>query len=586
MSQPTAQNALTEDSYERLVAERDQLRAELERAKATHARLVESYRALRTELELLKRRLFVAKAERIDSTQLEMEFMQKAAALDALKAQLPDLPGDMDTTRPEGPPSRKPRPKPSGRRDVGQLDLPEERLVVADEVMEQLVEAGKATRTGFEESAKLAWQRGGMRRLVVARITYGAPNDHGEVEREVAAVPPELVGRCLAAPSLLAQVAVDKFCDGLPYYRIEDRFAREGVRLDRGTLCRWVDAVAVGLTPIALAMKRDAIARAFCIATDATGINIQPEREPKGPRRPCRKGTFFTMVADDDHILFEYMERETSKNVSAMLKGFDGYCQMDAKAVYDAMIRERTASPECPEGGAEVGCWAHARRKFWEAAICKDTAGLEGLFRIRRLFQMEATWSDRPPVDRHRLRLEQMKPELDDFFTWASERYEELQSVRGLARTAFGYVVRQKVALSAFLADGRLKLDNTRAERAIRPMRVGQKAWLFCGSDDHAAHAAVLFSLIASARLHRLDPNAYVRDLVRVTPHWPEDRYLELAPLHWAATRQLLDPAQLAAEFGPLAIPEPRVLPAPKRQIRLAVHPSDAENSAAEQAPA
>lgn len=577
---------MTEDSYERLVAERDQLRAELERAKATHARLVESYRALRTELELLKRRLFVAKAERIDSTQLEMEFMQKAAALDALKAQLPDLPGDMDTTRPEGPPSRKPRPKPSGRRDVGQLDLPEERLVVADEVMEQLVEAGKATRTGFEESAKLAWQRGGMRRLVVARITYGAPNDHGEVEREVAAVPPELVGRCLAAPSLLAQVAVDKFCDGLPYYRIEDRFAREGVRLDRGTLCRWVDAVAVGLTPIALAMKRDAIARAFCIATDATGINIQPEREPKGPRRPCRKGTFFTMVADDDHILFEYMERETSKNVSAMLKGFDGYCQMDAKAVYDAMIRERTASPECPEGGAEVGCWAHARRKFWEAAICKDTAGLEGLFRIRRLFQMEATWSDRPPVDRHRLRLEQMKPELDDFFTWASERYEELQSVRGLARTAFGYVVRQKVALSAFLADGRLKLDNTRAERAIRPMRVGQKAWLFCGSDDHAAHAAVLFSLIASARLHRLDPNAYVRDLVRVTPHWPEDRYLELAPLHWAATRQLLDPAQLAAEFGPLAIPEPRVLPAPKRQIRLAVHPSDAENSAAEQAPA
>jgi hypothetical protein len=288
-------------------------------------------------------------------------------------------------------------------------------------------------------------------------------------------------------------------------------------------------------------------------------------------------------VADDDHILFEHMERETSKNVSAMLEGFGGYCQMDAKAVYDALVRERTASPECPEGGAEVGCWAHARRKFWEAALCKDPGGLEGLFRIRRLFQMDATWKDRPPIDRHRLRLEHMKPELDDLFRWASERYDELKAVRGLARSAFGYVVRQKAALTAFLADGRLKLDNTRAERAIRPMRVGQKAWLFCGSDDHAGHAAVLFTLIASARLHRLDPNAYVRDLIRVMPHWPEDRYLELAPLHWTATRQHLDEAQLAAELGPLAVPEPRVLPAPARQIRLATRHRDATSNATEQ---
>ena len=106
-------------------------------------------------------------------------------------------------------------------------------------------------------------------------------------------------------------------------------------------------------------MKRDAIATAFCIATDATGICIQPVHEPKGPRKPCKKGTFFTMVADADHVLFEYMERETSDGVRKMLAGFDGYLQADAKSVYDALLNERSASPKPLDGGPEVGCWSH-----------------------------------------------------------------------------------------------------------------------------------------------------------------------------------------------------------------------------------
>jgi hypothetical protein len=307
-------------------------------------------------------------------------------------------------------------------------------------------------------------------------------------------------------------------------------------------------------------MKQDAIKSAFCIATDATGICIQPVREPKAPRRACRKGTFFTLVADRDHILFEYMERETSDGVSKMLKGFKGYVQADAKSVYDAFYAIRTAQDDSLLGGPEVGCWAHARRKFWEAAVCKDTGGLEGLFRIRRLFTLDATWRDKPPIERARLRHEHLEPELVSFFVWATAEYERLKEIRGLARSAFGYVVRQRAALSAFLADGRLKLDNNRAERALRPMRVGQKAWLFCGSDDHAISATKLFSLVASARLHHLDPEAYLRDMIRVKPHWPDDRLLELAPKHWAATRERLSPVQLDAEYGPLDVPERETL--------------------------
>lgn len=553
--------------YARVVAERDALQKELQRAKAAHAKLLENYRALQTELELSKRRLFVAKAERVDTAQLELEFVKLSAKLAALEAELPggepSVPPTLNTDRPAGPTPSRPRPKPLGRRDLDLLDLPEERVVITDDAMEALVEAGKATRTGFEESSKLAWQRGGQRRLVIARVTYGAKNVHGEIEREVAAVPPELLPRCLAAPSLLAQVVVDKFCDGLPLNRIEERFGREGVGIDRGTLSRWVDGVAKGLGPVVDAMMKDALANAFCIATDATGLSIQPVRDPKAPRRPCRKGTFFTLVADADHVLFKYMERETSSAVSAMLKGFKGYVQADAKAVYDAFFNAQKDAKDAPEAGPEVGCWAHARRKFWEAASCKDPGGLEGLYRIRRLFQLDDTWKDRPPADRHKLRLERLKPELDAFFVWATAEYRRLQSVRGKARSAFGYAVRQQSALSAFLADGRLKLDNNGAERALRPTRVGQKAWLFVGSDDHAASAAILFSLIASARLHRLDPVAYVRDLIRVTPHWPEDRYLELAPLYWTTTRALLDGRQLAAECGTLDVPPARALRAP-----------------------
>lgn len=547
--------------YGELVAERDALRAEIATVKAAHRRLSEAYRAAVTELELLKRRLFVAKAERTDTGQLELDFAKKAAELDALKAALPERESSdapQDTRRPAGRDPKAPRPPSTGRRDVRELDMPEERVLIPDPVFEALVAEGKARVSGcFEESYSLAWKRGGMRRLVVARVEYATTDRHGVREREVAPVPETLVPRSLAAPSLLAHVVTDKYCDGLPLYRIEERFGREGVPIDRGTLCRWVDAVACGLAPIARAMKEDAIRTAFCIATDATGICIQPVREPKAPRKACRKGTFFTLVADRDHVLFEFLERETSDGVCKMLKGFKGYVQADAKSVYDAFYAQRAAQDEPPlPGGTEVGCWAHTRRKFWEAAVCKDTGGLEGLFRIRRLFTLDASWHDKPPIERARLRHEHLEPELTAFFTWASAEYERLKEVRGLARSAFGYVVRQRAALSAFLADGRLKLDNNRAERALRPMRVGQKAWLFCGSDDHAASAAVHFSLVASARLHNLDPEAYLRDMIRVKPHWPEERLLELTPKYWAATRERLDPAELAAEYGALRIPE------------------------------
>jgi len=132
-------------------------------------------------------------------------------------------------------------------------------------------------------------------------------------------------------------------------------------------------------------------------------------------------------------------------------------------------------------------------------------------------------------------------------------------SSRAKKRVQKGYApVRQKDALLRVLDDGRLPLDNNRSERALRgTIATGSKAWLFVGSDDHAESAGHLLSLIASCRLHQLDPEGYLRDLFRVLAHWPKDRYLELAPKYWASTRARLDPNELANEIGPLTVPPP-----------------------------
>jgi transposase len=536
-----------------LAAERDRV-AQLERERDL---LRASHERLRVELELLKRRIFVAKAERVDTAQLELEFAKKLAELDRLGG-LP--PKDDDEQDDGAKPKGKARPK--GRRDLRDAALEEERVEITDPLFEQLVAEGKAERIGFEESCKLAWKRGGQRRLIVARVKYRAVDARGGSAIETAPMPKELFPRSLAAPSILAHIAVEKHCDGMPLYRIEDRFDRDGIPVDRGTMSRWLeDAGATLGASVVAAMKADAIQNAFCIATDATGVAIQPIRTHEKSRQACRRGHYFVLIADKDHVVFEYTPKETSAFVGEMLHGFGGYVQADAKSVYDALFREPDPDdPDDDPGRAvprEVGCWSHARRKFWEATVAKDAVAREGLARIGRLFALEATWRGKPPSEIARLRDQHLRPHLDAFFAWATRQYELVRERRGLLRSALGYAVRQSDALRRVLDDGRLVLDNNRSERELRRIAVGRKAWLFSGSDDHAESAGHLFSLIASARLHRLDPEGYLRDLFRVLAHWPRDRYLELAPKFWARTRARLDAVELAREIGPLTVPPP-----------------------------
>jgi hypothetical protein len=388
-----------------------------------------------------------------------------------------------------------------------------------------------------------------------------------------APMPPMLFQRSLATPSLVAHIASDKWCDGLPLHRQEDRFKRLGLPIDRGTMSRWLEhaGATVGAT-VVHAMHADAMLHAFCILTDATGVLIQPlHDEPKGdkPRRSlqrksCRRGHFFVQIADGDHVFFEYAAKETSAAVGEMFRGFTGYIQADAKSVYDFLYRPPDKSLRLddddadPAGCTEVGCWSHARRSIWETAVTtKDPIAREGLARIARIFALDRTWKGKPPEHIKAMRELHLRPHVDAYFAFVEAEYEKVKHQRGMLRSALGYSVRQRGALTRFFDDGRLKLTNNDSERELRRVATGRKAWMFIGSDDHAQAAGNLLTLVASARLHKLDPEVYLRDLFRVLPHWPNGRFLELCPRDWAATRARLDPAQLEQELGRLDVPRP-----------------------------
>lgn len=579
----SSDGAAISSKVEALLRELKQRDATIAELQGENARLWRSYEMLKEELALVKRRLFVAKAERVDTTQLQMEFDELLKKLNRLAGELPPEFGGKtpdDSGREKSKSNAKERdktagerPKPKGRRKLEEANLPEVRVEIPDPLFEQLVVEGKAKRIGSsEDSSKLAYERGGPRRVVMMRVKYQTIDAHGETAIETAPLPPELLPRCMASASTLAFIANAKYCDGLPLYRIEQMFDRWEFPLDRGTMARWLEQLGASFgATIIEAAKKDAFSKAFCIMTDATGFAIQPGPSEDGKRRPCRRGHYFVQIVDRDYIFFEYTAKETSATVRAMFKGFGGYLQADAKSVYDVLFRP--PDPDLFEQSAntptEVACWSHARRKFWEAALAKRSPAREALLRIHQIFELDERFrKGNPPSTIKALRQTHLSPLVHDFLAFANTSYTAHKSERGPLRTAFGYCVRQQAALTRFLEDGRLRLDNNPSESALRKVIMVRDSSLFAGSDDHAEAAGHIFSLIASARLHGLEPERYLRDIIRVLPFWPRERYLELSPKHWANTHSRISPAQLSPEVGLIDVP-PVVADAAQQ------HPSD-----------
>jgi transposase len=507
------------------------------------------------EIALLQRKLFGPRSERTGTTELQLSLGDILGDVAALQKQLDALQQKAEPAS-ETPPAEPPakdkgdRPKPKGRRDLSLSSLPKVTVDLTDTVLE----AQGAKRIDFEVSRLLGFRRGGFFVVVKRSAKYELPVKTGGTTVLGVEQPKTLLPRGMLHTSTLAWLAVEKFSLGVPHHRLEQHLEDEGVPLSRSVMSRNMEEIGsvLGAT-VVHAMFNHARTQCGVLSTDATGAAIQPGPRGDGPKRPCAKGHFFTVVADCDHVLFEFTSEHSSAVVARMFQGFTGYLQSDASSVYDILDR----GPPTLDGEEHlklVGCWAHCRRYFFEAAVCKYPVGLEGLKRIRAIYHAEHALSDLAPVQRQKRRQVVLAPLIQDFFDWvASSRRTE--PGRTLATRALGYASNQEHELRRVLLDGRLPLDNTRSERALRNVVVGRKNWLFYGSELHAGAAAALFTLIASCRLHRLDPFSYLEELLRVLPYWPRERYLELSPLRWSQTRSRLDPKELDRPLGAFTVP-------------------------------
>ena len=533
--------ATTTSALTRVTAERDKLRR--------------AYAQLKEHLELLRRRIYMAKAERVDVQQLELEFAEKTAQLDKLARALEDAsaspPATTEPAPPPPPASPPARSKPSGRRDLASMTMLEERVEILDPALE-----GYAERIGFEESYRLSYRRACAVRVVVARATYKSQDDAGGVSMTTAAMPKELFRRGLLTPRLVAHILIAKYRFGMPFARVSKMLACNAIHVDDSMMCRYAEEAGASVGAIVEACAAEAKKTAFCLATDATGVAIQPAPLATGGRQPCKKGHFFVVLADRDHVFFEYKARHTSTAVCEIFRGFGGYLLSDAHCVYDALHRGEARVSAEDKAPCEVACWSHGRRYFWEAAVVsKEPLAREALLHIRKLFELEAQWADLAPKQRHEMRQRVARPLVAALFAWIHDQHATVRESRGLLAAAFGYAIRQEAALRRYLEDGRLPMTNNASERALRNIAVGRRSWLFFGSDDHANAAANLFSLIASCQLHGLDSEDYLADIFRVLPYWPRNRFLELAPKYWRATRARLRDDVLAQPMGHVTVP-------------------------------
>lgn len=372
-----------------LESENASLRGELARTRDALASLRARYHQIIEELHLLKRRLHVAKAERLDDVaDAQLAFDRLTAEVDALEKVLEVAEGHTDAgAPPPAPPSNKARKKssakPTGRRKLSDFDLPEVRVEIPDPELE-----GQFERIGFDVSSRVGFERGGRRRVVCARVVYkdavkpahetedasggrpGAARTEPRVDIRVAPMPKEIMPRGILAPSMIAHLLAIKYVLGVPFHRYEQQTAREGFKIDRGTMCRYAEHVGATFGCIVEAARKEAIATAFCIATDATGVAVQPTRI-EGKHQACRKGHFFVSLADKDHVFLDFQPKHTSLTVWEMFKGFHGYVQADAHVIYDALFKglppdgAADRPGECGPPPIEVGCLCHARRKYW-----------------------------------------------------------------------------------------------------------------------------------------------------------------------------------------------------------------------------
>jgi len=342
-----------------------------------------------------------------------------------------------------------------------------------------------------------------------------------------AAAPSRPIRRGLPGPALLAHVMVGKYCDHQPLYRLSGIFARDGVVLDRSTLGGWVDQGDALIDPLVAAIRR------YALASDKVHGDDTPVKVLAPGTGKTRTGRLWVYVRDDRPAgdaspraaWFAYSPDRGGEHPQDHLRGFRGALQADAYAGWPRLYATGQVQ--------EVACWAHARRKWWDLFVAgkrdPDSLAAQALARIRALYAIEDEVRGQPPEVRRAQRQARAGPLLKAMRTWLEELLPRVSAKSEIAQ-AIGYSLGRWMALTRYVDDGRLEIDNNAAERALRGVSLGRKNYLFMGSDAGGERAAAFYSLVETAKLNGLDPEAYLREVfTRIADH-PINRIDELLP--------------------------------------------------------
>jgi transposase len=505
-----------------------------------HRELMEQQKSSAEEIEHLKliiekyrRMIFGRKSEKLTAQLEQLEFRLEElettqaadeAAQEAAEAAQAHPTGT--TAKPRRRPRRKPLPP----------DLPRE-VVTHLPAHNCCPDCGSALRQfGEDVSEQLERIPATYKVIRHVRPKFACTGCERVVE---AAAPARPIERGLAGPDLLAHVLVSKYGDHLPLYRQSEIFAREGIDLDRSTLAGWVGAASQLLAPLVDEIRKHVLAAAK-IHADDTPVPVLAPGNGK-----TKTGRLWTYVRDErpaghttaPAVWFAYSEDRKGEHPQRHLKDFKGALQADAYSGFHHLYGDGDIY--------EVACWAHTRRKFHDIHVAHASpTTTEALARIAALYGIEAEIRGKPAAHRLSIRQARAKPLLDQLRNWMERSLRSL-SAKSETAGAIRYALSHWRALTRYLDDGQLEIDNSAAERALRSIALGRKNYLFMGSDSGGQRAASLYSLIGTAKLNGLDPCFYLRAVLAKIPEHPINRIEELLP--WSVAAGLKTDSQRAA---------------------------------------
>ena len=512
---PEALKALLHAQQQTLTVQAEENRAQRERLHSQDEQLA----GRQAEIERLQ--LLIAKLRRMQfgrrSEKLQGQIEQLELQLDELATASAEPPAASPTPEATAPaaPGRKParRPLPGHLRREKRTMLPKETACP---------DCGGALKPlGEDVSEILEYVPAHFHVIQQVRPKLACTHCDKIVQAEAPSRP---IARGLAGPGLLAHVLVSKYCDHLPLYRQEQIYARVGVELERTTLADWVGGASQLLQPLVEALRRHVMGAAKLHADDTPVPVLAP-----GLGR-TKTGRLWTYVRDDrpagdatpPGVWFAYSPDRKGEHPQGHLRHFAGTLQADAYAGFDKVYETGRIR--------EAACWAHVRRKFYDLHVAhKSPIAQEALERIAALYAIEKEIRGRPPDERREIRQTRARPLLESLHKWLESCLPKL-SQKSDTTAAVKYALGRWEALTRYADDGGLEIDNNAAERALRAVALGRKNYLFAGSDKGGERAAVLYSLIGTAKLHGLDPESYLRDVLSRLPDHPINRIEELLP--------------------------------------------------------